>query len=201
MEKGEGSAQSAYGALRTVDPKIEDLIREEEHHEEALLELIDQKALQYTGSIVLGLNDALVELMGVLAGLTLALRDTTLVAVAGFITGVAASLSMAGSEYLSTKEEGTRSPLKASLYTGAAYVFAVVFLIFPYFLFDNPLVCLSVAVTSALMIILVFTFYIAVAKGLSFRRRFFEMAAISLGVAILNFCIGVLVRRYLHIEV
>ena len=55
--------------------------------------------------MVLGLNDALVELTGALAGFTLAFRNTCLIAMAGFITGIAASLSMAASEYLSTKSE------------------------------------------------------------------------------------------------
>lgn len=88
--------------------------------------------------MVLGLNDALVELTGVLAGLTLALQNTRLVAMTGFITGIAASLSMSASEYLSAKsEEGPQDPLKASIYTGSAYVLTVLFLIFPYLLFTN----------------------------------------------------------------
>ena len=51
------------------------------------------------GSVVLGLNDALVEFVGMLAGLTFALQNTQIIAVAGLITGVAASLSMGSSEY------------------------------------------------------------------------------------------------------
>ncbi|MDI6704563.1 MAG: VIT1/CCC1 transporter family protein [bacterium] len=82
--------------------------------------------------MVLGLNDALVELTGALAGFTFALQNTRVVAMAGLITGVAASLSMTTSEYLSTKSEGgAKSPFKASVYTGSAYVLTVMFLIFP----------------------------------------------------------------------
>jgi len=201
MERSENLIQSFYGDLRSLSPEVERIISEEQQHEERMLELIDQEELAYTGSVVLGLNDALVELTGVLAGLTLALQDARIVAVAGFITGVAASLSMAASEYLSTKEEGGKSPIRASIYTGIAYVCAVVFLIVPYFLFTNPFVSLAMAVSMALIIVFIFTFYISVAKNLSFKRRFMEMAAISLGVAILNFFIGLLVRKYLHIEV
>ena len=201
MERSENLIQSFYGDLRSLSPEVERIISEEQQHEERMLELIDQEELAYTGSVVLGLNDALVELTGVLAGLTLALQDARIVAVAGFITGVAASLSMAASEYLSTKEEGGKSPIRASIYTGIAYVCAVVFLIVPYFLFTNPFVSLAMAVSMALIIVFIFTFYISVAKNLSFKRRFMEMAAISLGVAILNFFIGLLVRKYLHIDV
>jgi VIT1/CCC1 family predicted Fe2+/Mn2+ transporter len=97
--------------------------------------LLDEELLRYAGSIVLGLNDALVELTGALAGFTLALQNTRLIALTGLITGVAAALSMAASEYLSTRSEGGgRSPLRASLYTGTAYIITVFLLILPYLL-------------------------------------------------------------------
>lgn len=63
--------------------------------------------LSYMSSVVLGLNDALVEFTGALAGFTLALNEPRLVALTGSITGVAAALSMAASEYLSTKSDAT----------------------------------------------------------------------------------------------
>ncbi len=78
---------------------------------------------------------------------------------------------------------------------------AVACLIVPYFVFANALVCFSVSLSLSILIILLFSFYIAVAKNLPFKKRFFEMAGISLGVAILNFGIGILVRKYLHIDV
>ena len=49
------------------------------------------------GSVVLGLNDELVEFTGALAGFTLALSDHRLIALTGSITGIAAALSMASS--------------------------------------------------------------------------------------------------------
>ena len=45
--------------------------------------MLDEERLQYTGSMVLGLNDALVELTGALAGLTFAFQNLRLVALAG----------------------------------------------------------------------------------------------------------------------
>ena len=201
MERGEESAQRAYRSLRGSYPELDSIIRDEEHHEEVLLGLIDQRALQYSGSVVLGLTDALVELLGVLAGLTLALQNTHLVALVGVITGIAASLSMAGSEYLSTKEEGRRHPLQASIYTGVSYVLAVALLILPYLILGNALVCLAVSVGVALLIMFTFTYYVAVVKNLSVGRRFAEMAGIGLGVALINFAIGLLVRRYFHVDI
>ena len=69
------------------------------------MELIEEEHLNYIGSMVLGMNDALVELTGTLAGLTFALQNTRLIALTGFITGIAASFSMAASEYLSKNQK------------------------------------------------------------------------------------------------
>jgi VIT1/CCC1 family predicted Fe2+/Mn2+ transporter len=57
--------------------------------------MIEEERLEYVGAMILGLNDALVELSGSLAGFTLALQDSKLVAMVGMITGIAAALSMA----------------------------------------------------------------------------------------------------------
>lgn len=96
--------------------------------------------LSYMSSVVLGLNDALVEFTGALAGFTLALNEPRLVALTGSITGVAAALSMAASEYLSTKSDATgeKHPLRAALCTGTAYLVTVAILIIPYLLFRMP---------------------------------------------------------------
>ena len=182
-------------------PSAKNIVKDEDEHEKQLIDLIDEERLRYVGSMVLGLNDALVELTGVLAGLTLALQNTRLIAVTGLITGIAASLSMAASEYLSTKaEEGTQNPLKASIYTGVAYVLTVFFLIFPYLLFTNLYVCLGFTILNAIVVIFIFTFYISVAKDIPFRQRFLEMASISLGIAALTFGIGFLIRTFSNIE-
>jgi VIT1/CCC1 family predicted Fe2+/Mn2+ transporter len=202
MERGEEGAQKHYGLLRRELPEVEAIIRDEDAHELALIDLLDEERLRYVGSIVLGLNDALVELTGVLAGLTLALQNTRLIALTGLITGIAAALSMGSSEYLSTKSEGTRQdPLKASVFTGAAYVVTVVVLILPYLVLKNYYLCLAWTLIAAVLIIAAFNYYISVAKDESFRRRFLEMTVVSLGVAGLSFGVGYLVRVLLGVEV
>ena len=195
MEKGEVDAEKAYGEIAVEIPEAREIAEEEDAHERELMSMIDEERLRYVGSVVLGLNDALVELTGALSGFTLALKDTRLIAVVGLVTGISASLSMAASEYLSTKtEEDGKHPIKASLYTGTAYVVTVVILILPFFIFGNPFVSLAVTLTCAVIIIMFFNYYISVAKDLPFRRRFLEMAAISLGVSAISFFIGHIVR-------
>ena len=202
MEKGEEKAENNYKPLLQRLDNIEAILQDEDKHEAALIVLLDEERLRYVGSIVLGLNDALVELTGALAGLTLALQDTRLIALSGTITGIAAALSMGASEYLSTKsEETTKEPLKASIYTGVAYIATVLILILPYLFLDNFYVCLAWALTAAVLIIAMFNYYISVVKDEPFKKRFLEMAGVSLGVAGLSFLVGYVVRTILGVEI
>jgi len=202
MEMGEEAAQGNYAAIRAEIPEAEKYEREEDAHEEQLINMLDEERLQYAGSVVLGLNDALVELTGALAGLTLALQNVKLIALSGLITGIAASMSMAASEYLSTRSENTnKHPVRAAIYTGIAYISTVTLLVLPYLLFENYYLDLAIALTTAVIIIAVFNYYISVAKGESFRARFLEMAGLSLSVAAFSFVIGYFIRKWLGIDV
>ena len=202
MEKGEEKAGSNYRHLRQRIEEAEAILRDEDRHEAALIGLLDEERLRYIGSIVLGLNDALVELTGAMAGLTLALQNTRLIALSGTITGIAAALSMGASEYLSTKsEETTKEPLKASIYTGVAYIATVLILILPYLFLHNYFICLAWALTAAVLIIAMFNYYISVVKDEPFKKRFLEMAGVSLGVAGLSFLVSYVVRTVLGVEI
>ena len=202
MERGEEKAQSNYAELQTVFPQIGTWIEDENAHEQALIGMLDEERLQYAGSVVLGLNDALVELTGALAGLTLALQNVKLIALSGLITGIAAAMSMAASEYLSTRsEETSKQPVRAAVYTGIAYIFTVTLLILPYLLIQNYYIDLAIALGTAILIIAAFNYYISVAKDEPFRPRFLEMAGLSLGVAAFSFVIGYFIRRFLGIEI
>jgi VIT1/CCC1 family predicted Fe2+/Mn2+ transporter len=202
MERGEEQAQINYTRVTQEIPEAKQIVDDEHAHEQELIGMIEEEHLSYVGSVVLGLNDALVELTGALAGFTFALQNTRLIALAGLITGIAASFSMAASEYLSTKSEGQgERAVKSSIYTGVAYIITVFLLILPYLLIANYFLCLALTLGIAMLVIFFFNFYISVAKDYSFRRRFFEMAALSLGVAALTFAIGFLIRKTLGIEV
>ena len=201
MERGEEKAQANYIELRGKIPDIDNWIQEEEIHEQKLLAMLDEERLRYAGSVVLGLNDALVELTGALAGLTLALQNVKLIALSGLITGIAASLSMAASEYLSTRSEDTdKHPVRAAVYTGIAYIITVTLLVLPYLLIPNYIVDLIITLVVAVLIIAVFNYYISVAKDEPFRPRFLEMAGLSLGVATFSFIIGYFIRLWLGVE-
>jgi len=202
MERGEAQAQATYEEISKFVPAAKSIVLDEHEHERQLVDLIDEERLKYIGAIVRGLNDALVELTGALSGLTLVLQNTRLIGTVGLITGIAASLSVAGSEYIAAKsEEGSQSPLKASIYTGFAGVLTVLFLVFPYLLFTSLYLSLGLMIFNAIIAIVIFTYYVSVTKDISFRSRFLEMALISLGIAALTFAIGFLIRAFLGIEI
>ena len=203
MEGGEEAAQGNYSKISGTIPEALTFMHEEDVHEQQLLGMLDEERLRYAGSVVLGLNDALVELTGALAGLTLALQNGKLIALSGLITGIAASLSMAASEYLSTRSEKTeKNPVLAAVYTGIAYVITVSLLVLPYLISPETYILdLIITLITAVIIIAVFNYYISVAKGESFRARFAEMAILSLSVAAFSFGIGYLIRIWLGVEV
>ncbi|MFX0206633.1 MAG: VIT1/CCC1 family protein [Candidatus Hodarchaeota archaeon] len=202
MERGEEEAQVTYEEISEFSSHAQEIINDEGRHEEYLIDMINEERLRYAGSIVRGLNEALVELTGALAGFTLALQHTRLVALIGIISGIATSLSMAASEYLATKSEETvLKPIKASLYTSTAHIITVILLIFPYLMFTNIFLALGVTIINAIIAIFIFTYYLSITRDLSLKKRFLEMIVVSLGIAGLTFIIGLIARNFLHLEI
>lgn len=202
MENGEGNAQEEYAQLAKDVPESIHIRHQEEEHEEALLGMLDEERLQYVGSMVLGLNDALVELTGSLAGFTFAMQNTRLIALSGLIIGISATFSMASSEFLAARSEGREDALKSCTYTGIAYLITVILLIAPYLIFSNEqfllaLICMLLVVV---LIIAGFTYYTSVAQDQPFKSRFLEMALISIGVAVISFFVGVLAKKFLGVD-
>ncbi|MFO3796625.1 MAG: VIT1/CCC1 transporter family protein [Anaerolineales bacterium] len=203
MERSEEAAQKNYASMLEIIPEAQAFIAEEDAHEQQLLGMLDEERLRYAGSVVLGLNDALVELTGALAGLTLALQNGKLIALSGLITGIAAALSMAASEYLSTRSEETeKHPLRAAIYTGIAYLITVSLLVIPYLLSPNTyFLDLIIALLVGVLIIAAFNYYLAIAKDEPFHKRFLEMAILSMSVAAFSFGLGYLIRLWLGVEI
>jgi VIT1/CCC1 family predicted Fe2+/Mn2+ transporter len=201
MEKGESDATEIYIKYWYDYPEIAAISIEEEKHEEKLIAMIKDDSLNFIGAIVLGMNDALVELTGALAGFTLALRNSLLIALLGGITGIAAGMSMAASGYFASKSEnGTKFALKSAAYTGISYFITVAILIIPYIFIKNALIALLVTLLCAMIIIAIFNFYYAVVKEESFRKRFIEMLTVSFTVVGISFVIGYLLKKFTGIN-
>ena len=202
MEKGEANAQIEYELLAKEVAESASIRAQEEEHEAALLGMLDEERLQYVGSMVLGLNDALVELTGSLAGFAFALQNTRLIALSGLIVGISATFSMASSEFLAARSEGRTDALNSCSYTGIAYLLTVIALIAPYLIFpmDQFIPALVCMLAVVVLIIAGFTYYTSVAQDQPFKRRFLEMAVISITVAVLSFVVGILAKKFLGVD-
>ena len=110
---------------------------------------------------------------------------------------------MASSEFLAARSEGRTDALKSCSYTGIAYLLTVVALIAPYLIFPATqfipaLLCMLAVVV---LIIAGFTYYTSVAMDQPFKSRFVEMAAISIGVAVVSFFVGILAKQVLGVDI
>lgn len=203
LEKREEGAEEFYKELFEIYPESKKIYEQETKHEIELIDMLHDKKLVYAGAIVLGMNDALVELTGTLSGIALAFDKSIVVGLTGLIMGIAASLSMAGSAYLEAKENPNEliKPLTYSLYTGISYILTTAILVAPFFIFDSIMESLILMFICAFIAIVSYTYYISVAKDLSFTKRVLQMSAITFGVAIISFLIGYLVKYYFGIEI
>lgn len=202
MENGEDKAQDIYRNVAKEIPEALQIENEEQKHEEELISMLDEERLRFVGAVVLGLNDALVELTGALAGFTMAYgQNIKLIAFSGLITGLAAALSMAASAYLSASADNDKDSKKSAIYTGVAYLVTVSLLVAPYLVFgylnipNGKWFALAIMLSTVILIIAGFNYYISVAKRYSFKKRFLEMFLISLGVTAISFLIGLLVNQ------
>ena len=202
MERGEENAQAEYELLTKEVEESTAIRQQEEEHEQALLAMLDEERLQYVGSMVLGLNDALVELTGSLAGFAFALQNNRLIALSGLIVGISATFSMASSEFLAARSEGRSDALKSCTYTGVAYLLTVIALIAPYLLLptDQYMAALICMLAVVILIIAGFTYYTSVAQDQPFKSRFLEMAIISISVAVVSFIVGILAKQFLGVD-
>ena len=203
LERNEEFDKKELDDIAAEIPIAREISDQEEKHENQLISMINEERLKYVGSVVLGLNDALVELTGTIAGVTFALTNTKLVALAAIITGGAATLSMAASNYLAQRANQSEDAVKSSVYTGMAYLITVIILIMPYLLLPDEYYVTAFVIMLLLVVLIIylFNFYIAVVQTAAFWPKFVEMAVISLGVAALSYALGIGAKYLLGIEI
>lgn len=160
-----------------------------------------QKKFKYAGALVLGMHDALVELSGIIAGLTFAIIDRQVIIMTAAIAAAAASLSMAAANYQAERTNENPDALKCAIYTGMMYVGTSALLIFPFTIIPNRFLALGIMAIFAVLIIFGFNCVIGMCMRRPFFKRFLEMLAICMGVAIASFVIGQLARRFLGVQI
>ncbi|WP_022670128.1 VIT1/CCC1 transporter family protein [Hippea alviniae] len=201
MEASEDTAIEEYQSIIGKIPQAKQIIEDETRHEKLLVDMLKEERIEYISSMVLGISDAIVELTGALAGVSLALQNAKLIGIVGVVTGISAALSMGSSEYLSQKADKHEHPLKAAFYTTVAYFLTVLMLVVPFFIFSNFVYSLILMFVDATIVILIFSFFVSVVKETSFKRSFLEMFLISFSVSVVSFFIGYLARKILNVEI
>ncbi len=159
-------------------------------------------------SIILGMNDGLVEILGAVAGFAVALRVPSVIIVAGLITAIAGTLSMTGGSYLSieyekslykTKKSG--SATSAAFYTGVAYIIGSLFPLLPFILGLNGYYAIAISVIITGIVLGIVSTIISIVSDTGIRRRIFRTLLISLGIVAVTITLGIYARAVLHINI
>ncbi len=206
LEKHEKEAIEHYREfLKTaqgdVKKKVKKILEHELDDEKLLIAQIEEPQVEFISSIILGLNDGLIELTGVLVGFSFAFTNHNLVALTGLITGIAASMSMASSAYMQARHEEGKDAIKAGVFTGVSYLIVVLLLIFPFFITANLYLALPIMIIIVLLIIISISYYTAILFDRKFVSQFLEMFIFSIVVATIAALIGFLFKNLTGINI
>lgn len=195
LERGEASAVAEYeralaGLGGESASELARIIEDERRHEVELAGSLDEVILRQLGSIALGVSDAIIELLGVLAGFAGYAGSPVQVAVAGLIVGVSAALSMAAAAYSQAKHERGKSPPTTAAFTGLSYMLAVLVLVAPLLLGAPVAVGIALSVVCGLAVLAALSFYGSVVMDRAFLREFLENVAVIAAVVLAGYVIG-----------
>lgn len=139
-------------------------------------------------ALILGMQDAIVSLLGLIAGLYFAFTDSIIIIISCVIASITAALSMGAANYLATRAENRNTALRAALCTAIAYLATCAALILPLWVFSHQ----TIAIVSvfAIAILIIYSFNLIFYRGREFYRHFFEMLAICTIISIIAFFIG-----------
>jgi vacuolar iron transporter family protein len=159
-------------------------------------------------SVIFGMNDGLVEILGAVAGFAAALQQPLLVIVAGLIVAIAGTLSMTGGAYLSVdyeksvyKHKRTDSSKAAALYTGVAYILGALVPLLPFLLGFGGYYALGLSIIITAVILTLVSVLISIVSDTSILQRVMKTLLISLGIVAITITLGVFARSVLHINV
>lgn len=160
-----------------------------------------EKYFQYIGALVLGMHDALVELTGIIAGLTFTIASNRLIIMTGAIAAAAASLSMAAANYQAQRADENPNAARAAMYTGIMYIATSATLLFPFAIIPNRFWALGMMGILAALIIFAFNCIIGFVQHKPFMRRFLEMLGICIIVSAASFAIGMAAKHIMGVNI
>ncbi len=163
--------------------------------------MIKKCNFKYTGAMVLGMHDALVEITGIIAGLAFAIESRRVIVMTAAIAAVAASLSMAAANYMAKRADGATDSLTCAAYTGATYIGTSAALLLPFFIITNRLWAILAMGGVVVAVILIFNWRIGKINKKPWVRPFFEMLSVCVGVSAASFLIGQAAKYFLGVQI
>jgi VIT1/CCC1 family predicted Fe2+/Mn2+ transporter len=194
--------------------RIRAILKDESEHERALVNTVIgyKGALSSTHSVILGLNDGLVEILALVAGLATVATTSLIVVVVGMIAGISGTLSMSGGVYLSSKSsslvEGSIKERKSrgaarkeAYYTGLYYFIGALIVVLPFVIGLGGTAGILTSILLVSVSLIAASAVIAVISDTSIRRRSLETLVISLGAATATILFSTLVKTYLGVRI
>lgn len=156
----------------------------------------------YMGAICLGLHDALVSVLGLGTGLTVAMAERMTIVLTAIIASAAAAISMTASQYLAEKTNNNRKhAIRSGIATGMSYITTAFCQILPFMFLENNYVSLILMYIISVMIIVMFNVLVSRARKTRFLPNFLEMLGICSGVTVAAFVIGAAAKIWLGLEI
>ncbi|MDE6478244.1 MAG: VIT1/CCC1 transporter family protein [Alphaproteobacteria bacterium] len=156
---------------------------------------------KYTGAMVLGMHDALVEISGIIAGLTFAIASQRVIIMTGAIAAVAASLSMSAANYMAQRADGNPNAAVCAAYTGMMYIATSMALLAPFCVIRNRFWAVGVMCAVVVGVVLIFNWYIGKKNRRPWHRAFWQMLGVCLGVSGASFLIGQAAKYFLGVTI
>ncbi len=239
LEMGEASAYTQYyrflkekGADLSEEEveRLKSIILDELSHESTFRERVEDLGLSNVRDMVLGMNDGLVELLGVVAGLSAVYRhEPHIVGASAVVVGMAGAISMGVGAFISVRSqrqvnealrerqsivaevsgksenvnlpEDSENEFRSALFTGLSYLLGVVFPVSPYFFMGDSLKALSVSLVLAFLVLSFVASFVALVSGISLRKKILEMVMSAGMAAGASFLIGKAVKLIFGLEV
>ncbi len=219
MERSERIVLDEYARVTKGDhlpegyrKKIRAVMRDELRHKQKFsTEIIPYEGtMDNVRSIILGLDDGIVEVLAAISGFAMLAHSHIIVAIAGIIIGISGTLSMAGGAYLSSKSErlveknsherNHTLPISDAFYTGLYYLAGAAVVTSPFIFGLSGINGIAVSIALAAIVISTASAIIAVISRTSILKRILEMLAITLTASILTMIIGAVLRTYFGIS-
>ncbi len=208
---------------------LKEIIREEISHETVFREKAEELGASNVRDLVLGMNDGIVELLGVVSGLSAVYKSEPLtVGVSGVVVGIAGAISMGVGAFISVRSqrqvdearrdrerilaltegktntreiEANENEFKAAMFTGLAYLLGVVFPVSPFFFVSSSANGVVLSFLFAFVILSLVASFISLISGISLRLKLFEMLLSAGFAAGASYIIGSLIKSFFGLEV